>query len=298
MTQAVTIDGKKISALILAELDKEIQKLSFKPKLIDILIGEDPVSESYVRIKAKRSDEIGLDFQVLNLPEKISQLELTTKITELQKTEENLAGLIIQLPMPEHLHKQEILDLISPDLDVDVVTSINLGKLFTGQEYFIPATAGAILAVLDDCLANFSESGLSKPSLAGKKVLVVGAGDLVGKPITFLLLQRNATVIVANSSTTNLSELGQQCDIIISGAGVPNLIKAEMVKPGAIVIDAGTAESAGGISGDVDFDAVYQKAAFISPVPGGLGPVTVAMLLKNTVLAAQKCELSQSKVRI
>ena len=273
----MNIDGKKIAQEILDGLKTDLAKLEFKPKLIDVLVGEDQVVETYVRIKAKRAEEIGVDFELRRFPADISQEQLEKEVVALNATP-NLCGLIIQLPLPENLDRQKILDKIDPRFDVDVITSTNLGSLFTGRQFFIPATAAAIIHIID----------YEKILLEGKSVLMVGAGDLVGKPVTFLLMQRHATTTIANAATRNLKELALNADIIISGTGVPKLITGDMVKNGAVIIDAGTAESAGGIGGDVDFDAVAPKASLITPVPGGVGPVTVAMLLYNTVQSAKR----------
>jgi methylenetetrahydrofolate dehydrogenase (NADP+)/methenyltetrahydrofolate cyclohydrolase len=270
------IDGRKISSDILAQLKTEVAKFTFTPKLIDVVVGNDPVTESYVKIKAKKAGEIGIDFELVHLDENISQEDLEKEILRLNKTE-NLCGLIIQLPLPAHLDKQKVVDLIDPEIDVDVITSVNAGRLFTGQAKLMPATAGAIMKVLES----------TNVSLEGKHVLVIGAGDLVGKPTSFILMQRKATVTVANEQTVDLKNLCQQAEIIISGTGVPKLVTADMVAPEAIIIDAGTAESAGGISGDADFEMLKDKVAGISPVPGGVGPVTVAMLLHNVVEVAK-----------
>jgi len=273
----MNIDGKKIANEIMAELKEKVSALPFIPKLIDVAVGDDPVTESYVKIKAKRASEIGIQYQTKKFDGNISQEKIESEVALLNQTK-NLCGLIIQLPLPKHLDQQKILDTIDPRFDVDVITSLGLGKFFTGKYMFAPATASAIMKILD----------YHKVELEGKKVLLVGAGYLVGRPVALLLLQRKATLIIANASTRNLAELGKQADIVISGAGVPNLISSEIVREGAVVIDAGTAESNGGIGGDVDFESVSKKAALVSPVPGGVGPVTVAMLLQNTVQAASR----------
>lgn len=272
----MTIDGKKISQNLLAEVKEQIGQLKFKPKLIDVSVGADAVTESYVRIKEKRAMEVGIDFEEIMLPENSTQEQVEAKIEELNKTE-NLCGLIVQLPLPKHLNKQAILDKIDPSLDVDIITSTNLGRLFTGNIPFMPATAGAIIKILE----------AENISLEGKKVLVIGAGDLVGKPVTFLLLQRLATVTIANRLTKNLKELCLAAEIIVSGAGSPKLITSDMVRPETIIIDAGTAESEGSISGDADFDNLKDIVAKITPVPGGVGPMTVAVLLNNVLISAQ-----------
>ncbi len=271
----MVIDGRKISSEIIEQLKKEVAALPFKPKLVDVLVGKDPVTESYVNIKSKRAAEVGIDFEAHRFVQGVSQAELESAILKLNKTE-NLCGLIVQLPLPANLDKQKIIDQIDPHIDVDVITSSNLGKLFTGESRFVPATAGSIMKILE----------YYKVDVKGKHVLMVGAGDLVGKPVAFLLMQKAATVIVANQFTQDLANLCLQSEVIISGTGVPKLITGDMVRAGAVVIDAGTAESAGGITGDVDFEAVKDKAALVSPVPGGVGPITVAMLLNNVVLSA------------
>jgi methylenetetrahydrofolate dehydrogenase (NADP+) / methenyltetrahydrofolate cyclohydrolase len=270
------IDGRKIAEGILAELKSEVGRLTFRPKLIDVVVGEDPVTEQYVGIKARKAEEIGINFEIKRYPLNVSEDELTRDLRTLQD-EPELCGLIVQLPLPEHLNKQAILNLIKPELDVDVITSMNLGRLLTGEAELMPATAGSIMAILESL----------KVDLSGKQVLVVGSGDLVGKPTAFLLMQKNATVTVANVETKDLASLSRAAEIVISGTGQPNLITADMVTEKTIVIDAGTAESGGGITGDVDFISVSKKAAFVSPVPGGVGPVTVAMLLSNVVSVAK-----------
>ncbi len=271
------IDGKKIAAEILAELKEEISKLDFKPKLVDVFVGSDPVIESYVNIKAKRASEIGIDFEIRKYPESVTEELLVSDIKKIN-SEKNICGLIVQLPLPKHLNKQRVVNAIDPAIDVDMITSVSLGELFTGQQKIMPATASAILKMLESLEIN----------LRGKHVLVVGAGDLVGKPVTFLLMQAGATVTVANQSTQDLASLCLSADIIISGTGVPGLINSSMVRAESIVIDAGTAESNSGISGDIDFAGVKEKVFALSPVPGGVGPVTVAMLLSNVLAIAKK----------
>lgn len=271
------IDGRKISKEILEQLKTEVASLGFVPKLIDVFVGDDPVIESYVKIKAKRAEEIGIAFETIRLPATISQVELEEKVAALNK-ETDLCDLIVQLPLPGNLNKQPVIDEIIPRFDVDMITSANLGVFFTGEEMIVPATANAILKMIQSV----------EPNLEGKHVLVIGAGYLVGKPVSILLMQNRATVTVANSATEDLKSLCLQADIIVSGTGVPGLITDDMVNPNTIVIDAGTAESyTGVIQGDVDFAKVEPKAKAVSPVPGGVGPVTVAMLLYNVVQVAK-----------
>ena len=271
------IDGRKIAREILDQLKTEVASLGFKPKLIDVFVGSDPVIESYVNIKAKRAFETGIDFEIKKYPQDVLEETLVADIKKMNSVE-NICGLIVQLPLPKHLDKQAVMNAINPDIDVDMITSVSLGELFTGQQKIMPATASAILKMIQ---------GLNI-DLPGKHVLVVGAGDLVGKPVTFLLMQTGAAVTVANQSTQDLSSLCLSADIIISGTGVPGLIKPSMVRAESIVIDAGTAESNSGISGDVDFEGIKDKVFAVSPVPGGVGPVTVAMLLSNVVAVAKR----------
>ncbi len=271
------IDGRKISQQILEQLKTDVAALGFTPKLIDVFVGNDPVIESYVNIKAKRAAEIGIEFEVVRLPANIEQSEIESRVSELSGSKD-LCGLIVQLPLPASLDKQAVIDKIPAFLDVDMITSANLGSFFAGQEKIAPATAAAILKMIQSV----------EQDLKGKHILVVGGGFLVGRPVAILLMHQQATVTVANASTPDLKNLCLQADIIISGAGVPGLIKADMVSSNTIVIDAGTAESYNGvIKGDVDFDSVQDIARAVSPVPGGVGPVTVAMLLYNVVQVAK-----------
>ncbi|MDB4940029.1 MAG: Bifunctional protein folD [Candidatus Doudnabacteria bacterium] len=270
------IDGRKISAEILQQLKKELAALSFRPKLVDVLVGDDPVTESYVRIKSKRAAEIGVDFEIKHFPNTITQQELEVEIEKINQIE-NIRGLIVQLPLPEHLDKQKILDQINPKIDVDMICSQNANAFYNGTAKMLPPTAAAVIGLLESV----------EPNLEGKNILVIGAGDLVGKPSAFLLKQKGAIVTVADKETADLITPAQQAEIIVSGTGVAKLIGSNMVNSNSIVIDAGTAESAGGIAGDADFEAVKDLVKAISPVPGGVGPLTVAMLLKNVVIASK-----------
>ncbi len=271
------IDGRKIAAQILRQLKADVAALRFKPKLIDVFVGNDLVIASYVKIKAKRAAEVGIDFEIVRLAENISQSELEQRVSALNSTP-GLCGLIVQLPLPKNLDKQPIIDKIFPRLDVDMITSTNLGLFFTGEQAIVPATANAILKMIESI----------QPDLTGRHVLVIGAGHLVGRPVSILLMHKRATVTVANSSTPDLKALCLQADVVVSAAGVAGLIKADMVNDNSIIIDAGTAESyTGVISGDVDFAEVSKKAKAVSPVPGGVGPMTVAMLLYNVVQIAK-----------
>ena len=277
------IDGRKISKGILEEVKRGVDSLPFKPVLIDVVVGSDPVTESYVSIKAKRAEEIGIEFKKVYLPENISEAELITQLVDLQK-EQNLCGLLIQLPLPVGVDTNKVISFINPYFDVDGLTPENIGLMVKGTPRYLPATAAAIIVILNSCNVD----------LSGQSVLIVGSGDLVGKPVSFLLMNKQATITVANSHTQNLMELAKASKVIICGAGSPNIITKEMVSADTIIIDAGTAESDGSITGDADFENIKDIALFITPVPGGVGPVTVAMLLKNTLISAEKIVKTRS----
>lgn len=273
---ATIVDGRAIARKILQELKAEVANLSFQPLFSDVLIGQDPVARSYVNIKLKRAEEIGLQFKLLELPDSVAT---QTVIDELQHIQDNpqLSGLIVQLPLPAQLDRISILNAIDPKVDVDYLNETNARLFYAGKSQTIPPTAAAILTILDSL-------GLDLKQL---KILVVGQGDLVGRPITFLLSQRGYQVTTADQTTRSLGELTKRADMIISGTGKPKLINGDMIKLGATIIDAGTAESTGEFVGDVDLESVSAKAQIVSPVPGGVGPVTVAKLLFNVVKVAK-----------
>jgi methylenetetrahydrofolate dehydrogenase (NADP+)/methenyltetrahydrofolate cyclohydrolase len=265
------INGNDIAQTILSKLRAEVKRLSFTPLFVDVLVGDDPVAASYVKIKAKRAEEIGLKFVLVQMPGTTTTEDLLNKIKKIQQ-DPFLSGLIIQLPLPAAIDKATALNAIDPRVDVDC-----LGDGFPKMP---PPTAGAVEAVLDSL----------KLDLQVLKILVIGQGELVGRPVTALLKSRGYDVTIADQSTNNLKDLSSTADVIISGTGHPKLITASMVKPGVILIDCGTSESAGSIVGDVDSESVASIAKFIATVPGGVGPVTVAKLLQNVVKVAQDLE--------
>ncbi len=271
----MVIDGREIAKGILDEVKSAVSGLHFKPVFCDILVGSDPVSQSYVNIKAKTAEKCGMDFYPAQFPESISQEDLIKEVVRLNSVK-NICGLIVQLPLPEHLSKEAVLEAINPEIDVDCIGEKNLQKFYSGNPKFIPPTAGSILQVLEK----------NPQGIEGKKILVIGQGFLVGKPVSYLLKAKGLDVSTADKDVKDLGALARQADIIISGTGSPKLIKAEMIKPGSVVIDAGTAESSGQIMGDVDFESVKDVAFAVTPVPGGIGPITVAMLLKNILQVA------------
>lgn len=273
----IILDGRKIAQSILDQVKSEVQKLPFQPVFCDILVGEDPASSQYVRMKAKTAEKVGMKFRGANFPSSITTEQLVVEIKKIN-AEKNLCGLIVQLPLPAHLDKQAVLDAIDPKIDVDCTGKVNTELFYLGKAYVEFPTAAAVMEILDN----------TNVDLKNKKCLVVGFGQLVGKPVSSLLGQRGLHVDVARSKTENISELMQRADVIISAVGKPKLITGDKIKPGCIVVDAGTAESDGGIAGDVDFETVKDVAGFVSPVPGGVGPVTVAKLLFNVLKVAKQ----------
>jgi 5,10-methylene-tetrahydrofolate dehydrogenase/methenyl tetrahydrofolate cyclohydrolase len=269
------LDGKIISKKILQDLQQQVAKLPFRPLLVDILVGNDPVALSYVNIKSKVVRGIGGDFRCLKFPVQTAEKEILSAIKKLLNNH-SLAGIIVQLPLPKVFDKSSILNAIPSRLDIDCLGAKNLEKFYSGRPLYVPPTAAAVLFLLEQLPF----------SLKNKNFLVVGQGDLVGKPIAFLLKSKGYKVTVADRNTPNLSALCLNSDIIISGAGRPRLINGHMLKAEAVVIDAGTSEDGGSIVGDVDQNSLNGFLGWLSPVPGGVGPVTVAMLCKNLVFSA------------
>ncbi len=270
------IDGRKISKDILEKVKTEVEKLSFTPVFCDVLVGGDPVSKQYVDLKARMAERAGMSFYDAKFPENISTEELVHEIQELNRIK-NMCGIIVQLPLPKHLDTKVILDSIDPKLDVDCLGEKTNEEFKNGIGFLIPPTASACLALLDSATVD----------LTLKKIVVFGNGELVGKPVTVLLKQKGFTPIVLDSKSTDIEVALKNADVIISGIGQGSFIKGEMVQENVIIIDAGTSESGAGIVGDVDFDSVKDRAGCISPVPGGVGPVTVAMLFKNVLAVAK-----------
>jgi methylenetetrahydrofolate dehydrogenase (NADP+)/methenyltetrahydrofolate cyclohydrolase len=283
------INGKKIADKILGQLKKELSQLNTAglfPRLVVILAGQNPASLNYIRIKQKRAQEIGLKVDLKSFPEDVAASELVAAIRGLNQ-EQNVCGILVQLPLPGNLPAQEILDAVSPDLDVDCLTTVNKQKLVTGKEIkFFPPAPAAILKLLEEY----------KVDLKGH-ILLVGSGELVGRPLAAMLLNRGLSFEVANRHTDNLSQLAVKADVLITAVGKPDLIIGSMVKKGSVIIDAGTTGSANGdIKGDVESDSVLNKARLFAPVPGGVGPVTVAMLLGNGVKVASSRLRSQREI--
>ncbi|WP_286965851.1 bifunctional 5,10-methylenetetrahydrofolate dehydrogenase/5,10-methenyltetrahydrofolate cyclohydrolase [Flavobacterium sp. UBA4854] len=283
------LDGKKTSNDIKNEIAVEVQSIKAAggkvPHLAAVLVGNNGASLTYVGSKVKSCQEIGFDSTLVALPETITEDELLAKIKELNE-DDNLDGYIVQLPLPKHIDEQKILLAIDPDKDVDGFHPTNFGRMALEMESFIPATPFGIMELLERY----------KVETAGKHTVVIGRSHIVGRPMSILMSRKgnpgDSTVTLTHSRTKDLAEFTKNADIIITALGVPEFLKADMVKEGVTVIDVGItrvedASNAKGyvIKGDVDFDGVSKKASFITPVPGGVGPMTIAMLLKNTLLA-------------
>ena len=275
---AIILDGKKLRDKIFESLKAELDKMPEKPTLAVILVGENPASQIYVRNKKKTAEKLGINSLSIEYPADISEKELLSKIQKLNN-DKNITAILVQLPLPEHINKNKIIDAILPQKDVDGLTPYNLGKLFSGEEpYVYPCTPKGILLLLDEYNIE----------LDGKNVVVVGRSNLVGKPVAQMLLKRNATVTMCHSHTKNLSEITKTADIVVSAVG-KNVIGEKMLKSNCVVIDVGIFRDENGkISGDVDFENVSKISAYISPVPGGVGPMTIASLMLNTVELAKK----------
>ena len=270
------IDGNKIAETLRQKLKKEIIEIksSFKsvPGLTVILIGEDPASKIYVKNKEKFSKEIGINSEVIKYPENIEEKEVLSKIIELNKNKK-VSGILVQLPLPKHINKQKVIETILPEKDVDGFHPINVGNLSSGYDSKIPCTPLGCLILLKEVEKN----------LSGKHAVVIGRSNLNGKPMAQLLLKENCTVTITHSKTKDLKSQCNKADIIIAAVGKPKLVKGDWVKKNAIVIDVGINKTSDGIVGDVDFNEVSKVARAITPVPGGVGPMTIACLLRNTV---------------
>lgn len=274
------IDGKKLRNEILDKIKREVSLLKLKPVFCDVLVGNDLVSAQYVNMKARSAESVGIAFHKANFPLSISMDDLAEEIKILNKIP-NMCGIIIQLPLPKHIDIQMTLDSIDPQIDVDCLGRVRSEMFYNSynieNDLGFP-TALACMALLDSVNLNLKD----------KKIVVLGQGALVGKPVAALLRLRNLSPAIITSKTLNKEEIIKQADIIISGIGNGKYIKGDMIKKGATIIDAGTSESSGGIVGDVDLDSVKDVAGYLSPVPGGVGPVTVAMLLNNVLKVAKQ----------
>ncbi|QOR62823.1 bifunctional methylenetetrahydrofolate dehydrogenase/methenyltetrahydrofolate cyclohydrolase FolD [Sulfurovum sp. ST-21] len=276
------IDGKalanKVQTSVASEVEKLKQEKNIVPGLAVILVGDDPASHAYVKMKAKACENVGFYSITHNMPDTISQDEII-EIIEMMNSNPHIDGILVQLPLPAHIDTDKILEVIDPKKDVDGFHAYNVGRLVTNLDSFVPCTPLGVMKMFEEYEID----------LEGKDVCVVGASNIVGKPMASLLLNANATVTVTHIFTKDLKAHTSKADIVVVGVGVPGLIKEDMVKEGAIVIDIGINRiEDGSLVGDVDFENVAPKCSYITPVPGGVGPMTIAMLLANTLKSAQQ----------
>lgn len=277
---AALISGKTLAAQVKQRVAQQVEALKAQgvvPRLAVIIVGENPASQTYVAGKAKDCAECGIASDVIRLPEQTTEQELLAHVADCNNNPA-IHGLLVQLPLPAHICEQHIIDAISPEKDVDGFTPINVGRLVTGGDCFLPCTPAG-------CMEMLHSTGVSA---AGKRAVVIGRSNIVGKPAALLLLREHATVTVCHSRTVDLAAVCAEADILVAAIGKPRFVTADMVKPGAIVLDVGINRGEDGkLCGDVDFDAVSEKAAYITPVPGGVGLMTRAMLMENTLKAAR-----------
>ncbi|MBE6530775.1 MAG: bifunctional methylenetetrahydrofolate dehydrogenase/methenyltetrahydrofolate cyclohydrolase FolD [Ruminococcaceae bacterium] len=279
---AKIIDGKAISAQIRAEIKEEAAEFErlngYRPGLAVIIVGSDPASQVYVRNKRRACDEVGFYSEAYELPENTTQEELMALVDKLN-ADSNIHGILCQLPLPKHLDENEVILRIDPKKDVDAFHPYNVGKIMIGDYDFLPCTPAGVMALLE-------RSGIE---ISGKECVVVGRSNIVGKPQAMLLLHSHGTVTVCHSRTKDLAEVCRRADILVAAIGKADFFTADMVKEGAVVIDVGMNRRADGkLTGDVDFASVEPKASYITPVPGGVGPMTITMLMQNTLTAARR----------
>ncbi len=275
------IDGKAIAKKFRQSIEEEIKELKNQhnliPELCVILVGDDPASKIYVRNKERACKEVGINSKVIRMDEQISEIELLNTIEQLNQ-DDAVHGILVQLPLPDHINENAVINAIHPSKDVDGFHPVNSGLLVTGQAELEPCTPKGIIRLI-------KETG---HSIAGKKAVVIGRSNIVGKPVALMLLRNDATVTVAHSRTNNLAEIARTADILVVAIGKPQFIDGSFIKEGAIVIDVGTTRINDKLLGDVKFEEAKKRAGFITPVPGGVGPMTIAMLLENTLIAAKR----------
>lgn len=272
---AQLLDGKAVSKVLKEEIQQEVahwKEKGINPKLAVILVGDDPASVVYAKSKQKVSENLGIAFELFTMPGDTPEAEVLGLIERLNN-DTNVHGIMIELPLPKHISKETVMKAVLPEKDVDGVHPINRGYILSGEEGLFPATP-------QSCIELMLRSGVE---ISGKHVVIVGRGETVGKPLVFLILKHNATVTICHSRTPDLGAFTRQADIVVAAVGKAKLIKKDMIKPGAIVVDAGINETADGICGDVDFEAVQEVAGMISPVPGGVGSLTTALIMKNVL---------------
>ena len=278
---ATIMDGKALSLKLKEQMKQRIEQLKqqgINPKLVVVLVGDNSASQVYVRNKHKPCGEVGIESEVITMPEQTSQQELLEVVERLNQ-DETVDGILVQLPLPKQIDEKTVLRSILPEKDVDGFHPVNVGLLSIGDECFAPATPSGIIAM-------FQEYGIN---IAGKNCVVIGRSNIVGKPMAALLLKNNATVTICHSKTEDLASYTRRADVVIVATGRRHTLTADMVKEGAVVVDVGmNRNEQGKLCGDVDYEEVKEKASFITPVPGGVGPMTITELLENTIQAAQR----------
>ncbi|MBQ3866511.1 MAG: bifunctional methylenetetrahydrofolate dehydrogenase/methenyltetrahydrofolate cyclohydrolase FolD [Clostridia bacterium] len=278
---ATILDGKatsaKVRARIAAETAALAEKTGVRPGLAVILVGEDPASQIYVRNKKKACEEVGFVSRETVLPADASMEEILSLIGRLN-ADDGVHGILVQLPLPRGLDEKRVIEAISPDKDVDAFSFGNVGRIVTGDFDFVPCTPAGIMELLREY----------RVPIDGKRAVVIGRSNIVGKPMALLLLHQNATVTICHSHTEDLAAVCREADILVSAVGKAHFVTADMIKPGAVVVDVGMNRTEDGLKGDVAFEEAAEKASFITPVPGGVGPMTITMLLQNTLTAAKR----------
>jgi methylenetetrahydrofolate dehydrogenase (NADP+)/methenyltetrahydrofolate cyclohydrolase len=274
---ARVIDGKAIASQVEAEVREALARLPYKPGLVAVRVGNDPASEVYVRNKARKARELGIQGDELAFDASMAEAGLLAEVRRLN-SDDNVDGILVQLPLPKQIDPKKVIEAIDPAKDVDGFHPINVGLLHLGRPGLVPCTPAGVLRLI-------ASTGTA---IAGARAVVIGRSDIVGKPVAALLLQQNATVTICHSRTRELASVVCEGDIVVAAIGKPRFVTAEMIKPGAIVIDVGINRADGKLIGDVDFERVREIASWITPVPGGVGPMTIAMLMSNTVTAARQ----------
>lgn len=276
------IDGKAIGNQLRKEIAEGVAKLKAEkgvtPGLAVVLVGEDPASSTYVRMKEKSCLKLGMYSEVHRLPAETSEEQLLRLVNELNHSAK-IHGILVQLPLPKHIDETKVIEAINPAKDVDGFHPINAGRMFIGEESFLPCTPYGIMELI-------AQEGVN---LKGKHAVVVGRSNIVGKPIAMLLLQEHATVSICHSRTADLGAMTRQADVLVVAVGRPEFVTGDMIKPGAVVIDVGVNRVGDHLVGDVEFETAKTVAGSITPVPGGVGPMTITMLLRNTLLSAERC---------
>ena len=274
---AQLIDGKAVALAVEQEVAAAISRLGFAPGLVAVRVGNDPASEVYVRNKAKKARQLGLTGTELVFPETMTEAELLAEIARLNR-DDGVDGILVQLPLPKQIDSRKVIDAIDPAKDVDGFHPISVGMLHLGRPTLVPCTPAGVIRLIES----------TGQSIEGKHAVVIGRSDIVGKPVAALLLQRHATVTICHSRTRDLAAVAREADILVAAIGKARFVTAEMIKPGAVVIDVGINRVDGKLTGDVDFAAAAEVAGWITPVPGGVGPMTITMLLMNTVESAER----------